>query len=137
MSDRYKVGQRVDGIITDGAVKLKVLGFHNCKDYSLQRGVIVKVLETHGEHRKGDVFVTDQINLVESDPRPLVWVFTVTDELEPQPAVYVSDTEDGAWTAMSAGQGVPEDLDEDDIFDWFEKNHKVTSLDSYYVEKGL
>lgn len=61
----FKVGQYVDGITTEGNVKLKVLGFHN-------DGAIVQVVETFMrgdvEHQQGDVFVADQFNLIESDP---------------------------------------------------------------------
>lgn len=67
---RYKIGQKVDGITTEGTVKLKVLGFHN-------DGVIVEVREAFFrgdvEHQKGEVFVADQFNLIESDPNDEGW----------------------------------------------------------------
>lgn len=135
--------QRVDGVLQAGNVPLTVLGFHPSREYSGGMGVIVQVRETVAfashdiTYTRGEVFVTDQINLTEPE-EPKVWVFTVQDDESPQPAVYVSNTEQGAWNVMAAGQGIEHlSADSEAMFDWFERKHKVTSLDSYYVETGL
>ena len=68
MGERFPVGSRVGGIMTDGEVPLKVLGHHD-------GAVIVEVLADYPEpdepaelrHGKGDVFVAAAINLIERE----------------------------------------------------------------------
>lgn len=69
MGKRFPVGSRVSGIMTDGEVPLKVLGYHD-------EAVIVEVLADYIDpgtdpqelrHGKGDVFVASAFNLIERE----------------------------------------------------------------------
>lgn len=64
---QFEIGQRIGGVVRNGEVPLKVLGFHN-------DGVIVEVLrdykvpQTEGDgYKAGQVFVADAINLIDRE----------------------------------------------------------------------
>lgn len=63
---KFPRGSRVSGIMADGEVPLKVLGWHD-------DGVIVEVLADYPEpggglrHGQGDVFVAAQLNLIQRE----------------------------------------------------------------------
>lgn len=66
----FRVGQNVDGITSEGDVKLRVVGMHDGSP-------IVQVRETFlrgdVEHQQGEVFVADPINLTHSMPQGEGW----------------------------------------------------------------
>lgn len=78
----------------------------------------------------------DTLEVMRLPRQQLVWVGTVTSELQPygQPAVYVSDTEDGLFALVALQNGVPADVSKFDLSDWFQGQGMVFDSNSHYVE---
>lgn len=79
---KFEVGQRIGGVVRNGEVPLKVLGFHN-------DGVIVEVLKDHrvpdgAGYVQGQVFVADALNLID---REEVTFIPGDAETDAQPAI--------------------------------------------------
>jgi hypothetical protein len=66
----FRVGQNVDGITTEGDVKLRVVGMHDGSPIVQVREAFIR---GDVEHQQGEVFVADPINLIRSRPEDEGW----------------------------------------------------------------
>jgi hypothetical protein len=74
-----------------------------------------------------------------SDAQQKVWVGIVTDDIQSygKPAIYVAPTEADVIKVVRLQNGVPAEVPDDELGDWFSENKgAAVHWDSYYVETG-